>query len=494
MKRLFFLFFILIALWLGATGYIGGQTGPQLQRYFQDLNRRFADQMGVQYYLKPVKKGFFVSTYSLEVNTTLPLHAEPLRAFPSELRRVRLNVEHGPLFFLHGLGIGLARITSAQSFKPYRKVLAPAGIVLEPETGTFRTYATVSFARQLHFMAQGDAFAFIDTEHNTSTHIAPVALTADIDPWTYVGDYHMKTSSIELTALRRKEPVFRLKDLRLSGHIDAMLRGMFFLGDVTMEAAHMQIYPPKKDPIDLTPRFVFALRSEENGTVGLDCSSQMRVLSGTLPDSAAPIVSAEGALRLGGLSRKGLESFYGKIHRLQSDQMHLYHTMMSQQNTPETMAKSLVKLQRLQQKIQEVMILSLGEVFLPGRSTLSLHLTLATRRNPDNRADATLRLIGAFPKGDTRAIQRTLLTGFPELFTLDAEARLGKTFLQEFGPEGIRAHAMLALPIREGFVRDEKRAFVSSIRYTPRSLTINHKSMPQLLMVLKMLLGGRGQK
>jgi len=262
---------------------------------------------------------------------------------------------------------------------------------------------------------------------------------------------------------------------------------------MTMEAAHMLMHPPKEDTIDLTPRFEFALRSEGNGTVGLDYNGAIRVLSGTLPGLATSIVSAEEKLHLGGLSQKGLESFYSEIRRLQNEQIHLYNAMVTQQNRPEVMAKSLVKLQALQQKMQTAMILSLGEMLLPKRSTLSLHLAVGTHNNPDNHADAKLRFIGTLPKGDAQAIQRTLLTRAPELFTLDAETRFGKTFLQEFGPQGIRFNAMLALAMKQGFVSEEQGAFISSLHYTPQSLIINKKPMPQLLMMFKMM-GGRGLK
>ncbi len=493
MKKLFSFLLLLAVLWLGATWYIGKQADPQMQRYFQDVNSRFAAQMGLQYHLKPVQKGFFTSTYDLEVNATLPIYAKVLQSFPPELRRVRLNVEHGPLFFLHGLGFGLARITSAQPFKTYEKILEPAGLTLQPETGAVHTRATVSFARQLHFEARGDGFVLINKEDNLSTHIAPVTLVADIDPWTYVGHYRMSTPSIEVTAPRAKTPAFQMKDLRLAGHIDAMLQGTLFLGDMTVDAAHMLIRPPKEDAIDLAPRFEFALRSEGNGTVGLDYNGAVRVLSGALPGLATSIVSAEEKLHLGGLSQKGLESFYSKIRRLQSDQIHLYNAMMTQQNTPEVMAKSLVKLQALQKKMQTAMILSLGEMLLPKRSTLSLHLAVGTHTNPDNHVDAKLHFIGTLPKGDARAIQRTLLTQAPELFTLDAQTRFGKTFLQEFGPQGIKLNAMLALAMKQGFISEEQEAFASSLHYTPQSLIINKKPMPQLLLMLKMM-SGRGLK
>jgi len=492
MTKLFSLLIALVMLWLGATWYIGKHVGPQVQQYLQGINGRFADRLGFRYDLKPVEKGFFVSTYDLEANATLPSSAKTPN-LSSALRHVRLQVEHGPLFFLHGLGFGLARVTSEQSFDTYAKVFEPAGITIQPKTGAIHTRGTLSFFRQLHLRVQGDAFALVHQEDNRSTRIAPITLSADIDPRISVGVYRIDTPSMDVLAAHEKVPLLQIKDMHVSGHMDGMLPGGLFLGDMMVEASHVHLHPPKDDAIDLAPRFEFALHSEGNGTVGLDYNSAVRVLSGSLPEMAVSIVSAEEKLHLGGLSQQGLESFYRQMRQLQQDQIRLYNAMMAQGNTLEVMAKSLVELQSLQKKMQTVMLRSLGEMLLPNRSTLSLHVAVGTRNNPDNHVEATLRLIEPLPRGDARAIQRTLLTKAPQLFTLDAETRFGKTFLQEFGPEGIRLNAILALAMKQGFVGEEQGAFASSLHYTPQSLIINKKAMPQLLMMVKMM-GVKGLK
>jgi len=241
-KWIFFLAAVGV-IWLGSTWYIGRQVAPQMERYLQNVQTHFAASNGLTYRAKILRQGFFTSTVRIDLNASLPAYRKLLDTLPPESRHATLEIEHGPIFFRHGLGLGLARVRNSQRYAKYQKLLEGLDLDLHPAQGAIHTIATVSFDQKVHLRARGDALALQNTDGSPlTTRVAPYTIQADFDPETFVGACRMIIPSIKAnkatkarasqtgTSAQSDRPLLVARDLTMQCRIDAWEDRDLFLG------------------------------------------------------------------------------------------------------------------------------------------------------------------------------------------------------------------------------------------------------------------------
>jgi len=491
MKKFFSFLILILILYLGATAWIGSRVEPYAQKYVQMINTRFGSRSGLHYRIRQIEHGFWTTTLQVDINLTHPLYAAWLNERNASFRSVTLEVEHGPLFFRHGPGAGLASVYAVQKLDDLAAPLGEAGVKLRSAKNRLHSLARIAFDRHVSMELRVDPFALVDQKNQMLSDFGSITLTTHLDPWKFVGEYHAAIPYVRFRPLSAAETPVQIEGLSLQGHMRQMLGPTLFLGEATLAAEHLQLKEKESHlDVDLAPRFFFGLQSDGNGTLNMDYDAAFRLRGGQFPDPLTPIRSARERLRIGGLSEEGLTKLYALIGRFQKKQIALYGAMIQAKNDPEALAKSLLKLQTFQQKMQEELLRAGARTLIAGKSDLRLHLKLATERNPENTFDVRLRLIKTLPQNDPVKIRRALTQKIPDYFSLDANSSMGIDFLREFGPMGIQYDAMLALAIKQGFVEKKEGRYVASLHYAPDKLIINHRNMPQLLMMIKMFSSG----
>ena len=483
-------FLILISLsWLGATWYIGRQIPPRLEQYFQNLHAHTLTHSGLTYRTKVLRQTFFNTTIRITAEASNSPYKKRFDALPPKDRSITLDIEHGPLFFHHGIGAGLARISATKPHKELQGIFDLFGLKFLAKQGKFRILYTLSFTKNAHLEIQTDAVTLTSKAGNSPTlWMATLSLDAQMHLETLAGTYQVKVPTLEI----RQETYIPLsvKDLLIDYRALALPDAVPIMDHLSLQAAHARLSAnPKKSTrkLKVAPRIVLGFHPETNGTIRIDYASDIRIIKGALSGAATLIRAGGLQIHFSGLSRHEVLPFLTRTRHILDQQIRLYFASPTH---PDSLQKSLPildVLHRIQAKIKEDIMHTLPRALIPTQSTLDISTRLATQQCPSNQLDARFRLIKALPQDANWSSPLHQTFG---LISLDANTSFDTRFLNTFGPQGIRLNATLATALKQGLVSEHEGQYTSSVHYTPEELTVNQKPMSQFLFLLNMLKKG----
>ena len=493
-RPLFIFIFIiaLIAVWLGATAWIGARIEPEMRGYFARLARLNGLQEDA-FHVERVQHTFFTSKMRVTQRAAAPISGLP--------RSVDLAIEHGPIFWRRGAGLGLARIHAHLSLAAQ----TDRGHSGEGNASTISAemVARVGWDRQVHLRADVEPFVWpIDegavgggTPVEALLWSDPATVQSVFDPYTFAGKYRIDTPRLGVRD-RSGATLLEAETVALSGSVVSVASD-WFTGEATATMGRVRGLVVGTDANgtagwpDLTLELALQTTAQSRTKVGWRYRVRFAVLAGALPAPMAPVRSGTIRVEMSGLVRSGIASLMQAIRRAQQQQAQLTQTLQTSSDDPSRVAEALVTAQTLPATLKRQVLLTLPAILERNATRLQIQATLATRTHPDNTVEATLLYTGALPTANVEAMAAALAHPVPALFTMDARAAFGTTLVQELGGEqGKRYAAALAAIARQGWLKRTGDRYSLSIHYDPRHLILNGRSMPMILMGLKLIQQG----
>jgi len=132
----------------------------------------------------------------------------------------------------------------------------------------------------------------------------------------------------------------------------------------------------------------------------------------------------------------------------------------------------------------------MNNLLLKDKTYISLSSKMDTNQSQDNSAQAKVLLVKDIPAATLDELKATLAdkTKLLEMIALDADISLQEQFLKDIDKSGMLV-GQLDKALNEGFVLKNADRYVTKIEYKPNSLMINNKDNPQILMMIKMMIG-----
>ena len=479
MKKTLLVLISILLLWLGATAWIGAQVAPEAQRYAAWLSERYAPP-GYRFEANVTERGLLRSTVRLALAETSGGAKHP------PMPAVTAEVTHGPVWFSKGLGAGLARIETQQRYRDYREILRRNHLAIEPENGAVHTVARIGFDGRVHARSRADAFVLKDLREPTQLVVDPAVFSGEWEPYTLIGNYRAHTASVK--GLKSPgEPLFAIEDLHSTAHIDARLSTWVYTGGGSVQAARMRLYDEQNRPIDLLPRLTFAITPEANRTVGITYRADLELLSG----SQLPLKALHTETTLHGIARNGLERLLEKLRTWQREQVRLERELAASVHRPEQLSKAMIAMQEWQKEVAREGQTALAELPVPGQTALQLRWRLETGHAPYNELNATLRLLDTLPQGDGARRLEMLKRDVLDYIELDLSATFGTRLTEDLGSSGRLWITWINLGRSQGYLTCSAGQCRGGLLYRPDRLTINGRSMPKLLWMIKMMrIGG----
>jgi len=479
MKKAILVFVPVLLLWLGATAWIGARVAPEAEHYAAWLSERYAPP-GYRFEANVTGGGVTRSTVRLALTDAVGA------AKHSPVPAVTAEVTHGPVWFSGGAGAGLARIETEQSYRDYRDILQQNRFMIEPEDGKISTTARIGFDGRVHAEGRADGFVLKEIRGATQVAVAPVRFSGVWEPYTLVGDYQVHTALVK-GSKGPGEPLFAIEGLQSTAHIDARLSHWVYTGGGSVQAARIRLHDGQGNAMEAVPRLAFAIAEEANGTVGITYRADLNVS----PGGQLPLRALHTEMTLHGVARDGLDTLLAKIRQWQREQVRLEQALTAATHDPEALSKAMIAMQEWQKEVMSQGQAVMVAMLVPGQTALQLRWRIETEHARENDLNATVRLLGPLPKGEPVMVLNRLVTQYPRYFGLDISATFGTRLFEDLGSTGQLYATWVALARSQGYLNCTNGQCGTTVHYRPDALTINGRSMPKLLLMIKMMsLGG----
>ena len=490
MKKVIGLVTIVVALWLGATAYIGSQIEPFAQKYMSKTNKMYKS-FGIKYDINITEKSFFSSKARISIEYTDQVMKQMMQAFGQT--DMEYEIEHGPLLFKNGFAFGAARMTSDISLRKYlgtaKEFQELFSSMIQDKDIKINSSILITLYKQMIFEGTSTAF-HINTPEGLKIAVSPISMTGDFDIETMAGRGLFQVSSIDVIDTNNIDNNMHSKNILMDIDIEKMLSAGLFLGDMSLKIEELALSldtNAEKISFAFSPAIYGSMSQDsDDGSIELVYNLQYRHLNGDTPKNMIPVQEADIMLQWSGLGLAGLEALGKWSQDMQTTQATIFASMDENSTDPEAMAKAMLALQEMQKQTPKNIVEILKQVLIKNKTSLSIKGNLYTKDSNDNLVDMRLTYIADDLKGDYKEILKQFKQNMLNMLTLDAELSLDETLLNHI-PSGDFAKASLKQFETQGLVKKENNTYKTKLHYKPNSLRINDKDMPQMLQMLQMI-------
>ncbi|MDM5272599.1 DUF945 family protein [Sulfurovum sp. zt1-1] len=488
MKKIMIILGVIVLGWLGTTAYISNSFKGEFDQYIQTVNKLYASQ-GV-YYKADVNSSFFTSDVKLEIHfdeKRLGKAITDVYANFIELPvKVEYKVEHGPIFYRDGFGIGFAKFNAEMKASEMLAGKFKENLVEAiPEDITLYLTEVLCFDKKLKMKMHSNAITL--TENGEKVEIEPLVGSGLIDTKTLLGSFDITfpkmsvegngiTAGITGTTLH-----VEMKDILGGKYL--LGEGQFKIAKVTMEQDGLS----KPVEMDFTMNFNTGREEGDYLMIAFDMQFNQEGLDQLDPTVNEIAKQANFAMKLHGLSPEALK----KLEEVNQKQVEMTDTLYAMMM--ETDPSKAEAAQKRAEVAQETYMNTLTEAFramlVKDRTKMSASLDFTTKDDAKSSMSFSIGYVGEALTGSLEEMTAYLQTKPLEYLALDADLNFNeKHFALNPSPqEQQQAKMGLDMAVMQGFMSLENGIYSTKLEYKPKVLKINGQDKTQeILPMLEM--------
>jgi len=484
MKKIFGSLIAVVAIWAGSTAFIGSQTEQQLQNYIAKSNALYASN-GVEFKLTDYHKSFLNSTAQISIDITDPsLRKALLESYTLPLK-VDCNIEHGPLFFQHGLGLGLSKIHQEVAVSSLLKGEDKKEFLdLVKNDITITSDIIISFLQNANYHISSDAIQIQDGENHIE--MAPLAIVGTSNLDTFKGEGSLSIPHL-LFKKKGTENQLKIDNLVMNINIDKFIDNALMLGTFNVAIGNLFIKDdsdPELKNIHLKSNLQMVTTQDSDKSINTQLEGDIDFLDTKLPADFPNLKTLHAKVGVAYLGIDGMIKFQKATQEMQEAQTQL---MTKMQNNPKEMEKIFKEFGQVQENMMGQMLHALNTLLIKDKTLLNYAINVQTKDNKTSSALAEIGYTGDMKfDGNLQDIalkaQRELLNMIQLHLNINLDAQHIKAL-----PNAETLTQQIQMAVTQGFVKKENGKYILNGSYKNKELMVNDHNLTATILPLLMM-------
>jgi len=478
MKRILGSLALIIVLWLGSTAVIGNKTKSELDRGIEKSNKEYAKH-GIELNILEYEQSFFTSGLKLEVKI---LDKELEKMITDNYGLIfplisQYDIEHGPLFFKNGLGVGLSRVYQELEISSlFRKEIQEKF----SKKSMIASKSVVSFSKIADYSILSEAIEIKD--ENSKIDISPFEIRGETHLDTLVGETQIV---LPLFSFLENEKKLMIESMQIDVKIDDSLSPSLAMGDIDLSIKKLYISDKENGEIELYPTLSIVSKKDSDKTFGSNIEMQIDVGKSTTQKSLAEIEKLFFNIKMDGIGIKGMEKYQTITKKMEQKQATI---MIDIQKNPENQEENYAKLVKLQEEMSAGILDTLKDMIFKNKSAISYSFMGQTKDKKDSHGDISLKYIGDINFSKTaQEISQEINTNLFNLFELEIDINVDEKHISTL-PDGDEFLKQLQAPMTQTMVNHQNQKYIIKGHLKNQELILNDNNLTNtVLPLLKML-------
>jgi len=479
--------------WLGSTAYIGSNIESQSEKLLGSMQEKYK-KMGLDLKIEIKDKSFFTSKAVMTLNYKDKSMSELVGAIYNLPMQMDYEIEHGPVFFKNGVGVGLIRMHGDKSIISFLNEDLLDDIKLSKEDLVMKSTSVIDFSNHMVSNMTISALKYNDN-YDMSIDVSEMKGHFDFDLDTMEGTAKLETPLIKVYNPKQPTKDFvMVKDTTLNVNIDKFISDNIYLGgftlqnkEITLAFSHLS-----KEPLVFLGDIDIQIEEDSDKNIKVLYKVDAEHLKGKIPEEAFPIAfdpkKVSFDLIVEGLSVKGLEAFQQYTIEIQKKTQELIEKLSAADSESRTLA--FADLGAFQQEMQTKMIDLGQDIFTPKKGKISLNLNIEDENKKNHHANVSLAYIGEKLTGSMDEIMETFMLKAFESFKAKIDVSIEKSLITDFqkslnSREQEQIGMGLMMGKAQGIIVEKDGAYKVNADYGPNKLILNNKDMSEMINMLK---------
>ena len=474
-------------IWAGTTAYIGSQTEGNLQEQVNNINKLYANK-GIQYKLNNYEKSFLNSKVSIEVVVTDP----NVQAIVKDTIKLPLvmdyNIEHGPIFFQNGLGMGAAKVhqeimlSSLLSDESKEEFLS-----LIKDDIHIKSDMIISFTNNANYQVTSDAVK-IDQEGKSFT-MTPLHGDGEMNLETFSGKSNINVASLEFKESGSQNGL-SIKNLLFNVDVDEFIGDSIMVGAVNISMDNLSIKDdsnPKMEKISLQPSIKILTKKDSEKTISTMIEGSVELGETKLPDELPPLKTVHASMHMDAMGIEGLMEFQQATQEMQESQAKLLSKMQSSSGDNKEMQKIFEEFGTLQETMMSKMIHSLNTLLVKDQTRIGYSFDIETKEKKQSDAKLEVQYTGDMKfEGSLEEIAMRVQQQALNMANLDVKIVLDAEHIKTL-PNAEMLAQQIQMGVAQGFVKKENGKYILNGYYKNRELMVNDNNLTATVLPLLMM-------
>lgn len=484
MKKVFGSFIAVAAFWAGSTAFIGSQTQQQLQNHIEKSNMLYASN-GIQFKMDNYQKSFLNSTVDISVDITDPTLVELLSEAYTLPFKMNYQIEHGPIFFQSGLGVGLSKIHQETELSTLFKGEEKQEFLdLLKDDLLIKSDIIISFLRNANYHISTGAVQIKEDE----SHI-------DIAPFTLTGTSNLDTleNKGRLTIphiLFKKEGTenqLKVDDLVMDMEIDEFINNALMLGKFDLSIGKLFIKDdsnPDMNNINLKTNLHMVTKKDSERSINTQLEGEIDFLDTKLPTDFPNLKTIHAKVGAGYIGIDGMIKFQKATQEMQEAQTTLLTKM---QSNPEDIEKVFEEFAQLQNTMMEKIIQALNTLLIKDKTVIHYAIDAQTKDSKKSSIFTEIGYTGDMKfEGDLEKIAIKAQQEILNLIQLNLKVALDAQHIKSL-PDAETLTQQIQMGVAQGFVKEENGQYILNGSYKNKELMVNDNNLTATVLPLLMM-------
>jgi len=485
MKKFLLILTSTIALWAFLTFIIGNQTQEELQNYINKSNKLYANN-GIQLKLNNYKKSFFNSTAQIEIDFLDPSIIKLLEKEYKLPLKVNYSIEHGPLFFQNGLGVGLSKIHNELLLSSLFKEDAKKEFLsLVKGDINLKTEMALSFSKKLNYKMESDDVTV--KKDKKTFYMSPFIVEGTSDIESFKGDGTIKIAKLELKEDNSNNGL-ELTNLLVDMKIDEIFNESLLFGDFKFSVDKMIVKDEMNQnfkEINIALDGTMSNKRVSKDTMNSYFTGAINLANTQLPKEFKELESVNISMKMKELGIEGMSEFQQVAQDMQKEQSNLIQKLQTQK--PEEMEATFKKLGDLEEKVVTKLIYTLNKLLIKDKTSISYGVNINTKDKQSSQAFLELGYTGDIEfKGKIEELIKKMKAHLLSLINLKVNISLNKKHLPLLPIPMLKQQIQMG--VAQGFVKENNSSYVLDGYYKNRELMVNDNNLTSTVLPLLMML------
>ncbi|SFV57684.1 hypothetical protein MNB_SV-14-1381 [hydrothermal vent metagenome] len=485
MKKISLILITTLALWAISTFIIGNQTQAQLQNYIDKSNKLYANN-GIELKLTNYKKSFLNSTAQVEINFSDPKIVKLLEKDYIVPLKLNYYIEHGPIFFQNGLGVGLSKIENKLLLSSILKGDAKKEFLkLVKDDLHLNTEMVLSFAKKLNYKIQSDKLNIKEDKKTLS--ISPLNIEGTSNIKTFKGDGTVKIAKLELKEDNSSNGM-ELNNLIAKVKINEIFNDAIFFGDFKFSVDKMIIKDesnPKLKKIDIAFDAEMSNQRASQTTMNSLFNGTINLTNTKLPKEFKELESINLSADMKELGIEGMFEFQQVTQNIQKEQNELIKKLQTQK--PEEMQTTMKELRNIEEKFLTKIIHTLNKLLIKDKTSIAYKAKINTKDKQTSKALLEVGYTGDIDfKGTIEELTQKIKAQILSLIRVNVNVTLNKKHLSLLPIPMLKQQIQMG--VAQGFVKENNSSYVLDGYYKNKELIVNDNNLTSTVLPLLMML------
>ena len=478
MKKILGGILLIIILWATTTAVIGRKTEQELEKIVEKSNKIYA-QEGVKIDIEEYQNSFFSAVATVKIDM---LDSELKDIISKEYGlifpiKTKYQIEHGPLFFKNGVGLGLSRISQEMEvsslFNQEVKETFTKKSMIHSKT-------VVSFLQTASYHLLGERIEM--KNGSKKLDIAPFEIRGESSLEDFEGETQMVMPLISFTEDDKK---MTIESMLLDVNMDKMLSDSLAMGKIDLTMKRFYLSDKENGDIEIVPTVHIFSQKDSEKTFSSMIELNMDFNNSTTQPSLSDIEKLNLMIKVDGVGIKGMQEYQESMQKVQEKQAKV---MVELQTNPNNKEENYKKLVALQEEMGTHLLDSLKDMLFKDKTSITYSFKTQTKDKKESHGDILLGYTGDIDFTKTaQEIGQRINRDIFSLFKLEMDIAIAQSHIQTL-PNGDELLKQLQAPMSQTMVNHQNDYYSIKGYLKNQELILNDENLTNtVLPLLKML-------